>query len=152
MVRTGIFRLLMGGLVGLLLVVSGCGGGGDSTTALTRGEFIKQGNQICEKQREKRNTAIAEAIAKIPKGTVMSNKVKKEVMLEITPFYEQMTKELKELGAPEGDEQKVEAIVDSMENASKETRAHLSRAINHSDEYIKPNELNREYGLEECAI
>jgi hypothetical protein len=150
-VSKGIFHFLVGGLMALLLFTLGCGSG-NSTTSLTRGEFIKQGNAICEKQQNKRKEMIGEAVAEIPKGQVMSDKLKKRVMLEITPFYEKMTAELKQLGTPEGDEQQVEAMIKAMEKAPKETRAHLSRAINRSVEYTKPDELVRDYGLESCAI
>jgi hypothetical protein len=39
----------MAGILVGMIVVAGCGGGGDSTTALTKAQFTKEANLICKK-------------------------------------------------------------------------------------------------------
>jgi hypothetical protein len=46
-----------------LVLLAGCGGG-DLTTALTKAEFVKQGNQICDKGLQEREEEKIEAIVK----------------------------------------------------------------------------------------
>ncbi|HEX6153011.1 MAG TPA: hypothetical protein VFZ19_05750 [Solirubrobacterales bacterium] len=45
---SGWMAAILVGMVGLI-AVAGCGGGGDSTTALTKAEFTKEANRICKK-------------------------------------------------------------------------------------------------------
>ncbi|HET7418634.1 MAG TPA: hypothetical protein VFJ61_13510 [Solirubrobacterales bacterium] len=142
---------LAGGVILALLLFAGCGSSsGDEP--LTHAEFLKQGNAICKKRNDEREKTISEALGKLAaekKKTVVPDE-KKKILLEIIPFFEQGTEELKELEAPEKDEEKVEAIIEAREKAAQETRDDLDKFINSRDQYKVPNELSTEFGLERC--
>lgn len=59
-------------LVAVISVAAGCGGGGDSTTTMTKAEFTKQASAICAKGEADIRAAIADYNKKIestPNGT-----------------------------------------------------------------------------------
>lgn len=143
----GRLRLLAGGLMAILLLLVGCGGG-DDTTSITKSEFLKQGNAVCKVQNQKREKAIQETIGN--GSEKFTDARKKELLLEIIPFYEEATEELQALGLPAGDEEKIEAILAAREKAAKETKADLDEAITTRSQYEAANELSAKYGLSSC--
>jgi hypothetical protein len=149
-VSKGIAGLLVGGALMLLMLVSGCGGGEDTTT-ITRAQFIKQGKGICEVQGDKKEATVAAAVAGFDPAEELKEAEKKQLILEIIPFYEKATAEIKDLGAPEGDENKIEAITQAREKAAREIRANLDLAIRSLKPFEKANSLSADYGLE-CPI
>lgn len=141
-------------LAALSLLFAGCGGGDDETTSsLTRAQFIKQGNAICKKAEEEKGKAIRALLAKVKPNQQFSQERKEQLVLTvILPPYEQMTEDLKGLGAPEGDEEKVEAIIKEMEKAAKETKADPSVAVTSVREFEEANKLATKYGLTSCIV
>ena len=108
---------VMAGLASLALVIGGCGGGDDETTSLTRAQFVKQGNEICKKQEDRRSKMIykiAEEVNADPSKPLPIS-AQETLVLKTLPPYEEAAEELDALGAPEGDEEKVEEIVKAMD-------------------------------------
>jgi len=142
-------------LVALAALVAGCGGGDsttDETVTLTKAEFIKQGDAICKKgndQSEKEAEEFAE------ENDFTLEKASKEQIEEavaevLVPNVNQQAEELDELGAPEGDEEQVEEIIVSLENAADEIEDDPSAVF--EDEVLKePSKLAEDYGFKVCG-
>lgn len=151
----GVVRALGGILaaLALTLAVAGCGGGDDDTTAsLTPAQFKKQANAICNEQTEKRNQEIREAIQGLPKEKLLPKKDREELVLQTLPKYAETPEKLRALGAPEGDEEEVEAIAKAMEEATRKVEADPAQALVSTQQFFEASKLAAEYGLEACII
>jgi hypothetical protein len=153
-------------LFGVLAValVAGCGGGGDdtssggdsseSTSSLTKPEFIKQADTICEKGNES-IAAEAEEFAEendidIEKPTTAQQE---EVVSDvIAPAIHEQAEKIDDLGAPSGEEDEVTAIVEAVENGADEAEASPDTIVE-GDEgpFEEANELATKFGLKVCG-
>jgi hypothetical protein len=146
--------LLLGVLA--LVVVAGCGSSDDDSTEttveLTKVEFIKQGDQICEKSEEQSETE-AEEFAE-ENGFELENASEAELEEAIgevlVPTLNQQVEEIQALGAPEGDEGQVEAIIVALEDASAEVEDDPSLAIE-GQPLKEASQLAGDYGFKVCG-
>jgi len=145
------FWAVVGALAAVALVVAGCGGG-DETTSLTRAQFVKQGNAICKKQEDRRSKMILDAVESAPKDKELPQSAQKALVLQTLPPYEEMAEELEDLGAPEGDEAKIEALVEAMEKAASNIKEEPLQVISNKGQYEEANDLAVKYGLTECTL
>jgi hypothetical protein len=143
-------------LIGALIAVTalaGCGGGdGDETSEITKAQFINRADAICQKANEDKQQAIAASFKKRSLTSLPENKkVQEEIVLEAIPPLKKMTKELGALGAPSGDEKKVESMVDSYEAGIESIEEDPAGALGESyDAFDKANQMAAAYGLEAC--
>lgn len=137
----------------------GCGGGSDSPE-ISKAEFVKKANFICAEYKSLRlaaaekefNPKQRQAIADGPKAfkefQAEFKALGEELLQEKTiPLMETQLEKLEALGAPDGDEEKVEKMLDNMEKATEDTEeAGFPKAVvgNQFDEFEKEAE---EYGL-----
>jgi hypothetical protein len=149
------FLAAIAALVALTALVAGCGGGDDTTdetVTLTKTEFIKQGDAIC-KQGNDESEKEAEEFAE--DNDFKLEKASKEQLEEavgevLVPNLEQQIEELDALGAPEGDEDKVKAIIVSLEEATGEIEDDPG-IVFQGDVLKKPSKLAEEYGFKDCG-
>lgn len=152
--------LAIGMAIALAAAVAGCGGGDDSTgdssaAALTKAEFIKQADKVC-KDGEEALEAEAEEFAE-DNDIDMENPTeeqKEEVVLDVVgPALHKQGEELAALGAPEGEEEKVEALVDALESGADEIEGDPKIVIEGKDNppLEEASELAGDYGLTECG-
>lgn len=135
--------------VAFALVVAGCGGsGGDS---LTKAEFAKKADEICHRGESERSEAIQAAAQKFS-GKKITAADQEQVVLAALPSYEKEAQKIQELGAPEGEEKKVEALVEAMEEAAANVKADPGTATTGSIPFKKANELAEEIGAKGCAV
>jgi hypothetical protein len=97
----------------------GCGGGsGETTSDLTKAQFVKKANAICADFRNKRTAAAEEFNSKLAGSEKLDSELKElgEQLLKekIVPFLNDQKDELESLGAPAADEEKVEAMMDNL--------------------------------------
>jgi hypothetical protein len=146
---------VLAALVAMAALIAGCGGGddGDETSeSLTKVEFIKQGDRICEKANEQSETE-AEEFAKendftLEKAT--DEQLEEAVSEVLVPNLNQQAEELDALGAPEGDEEQVEEIIVSLEDAAGEIEDEPGLVF--EGEVLKePSKLASDYGLKVCG-
>lgn len=134
-----------------VLIAAGCGDGG-SEAALSKAQFIKRGDAICEKADETQNAGLRGYTAKNAKKA--STQAGKEDLVTIVglPPVKTEVEELHALGPPSGDEAKVEAILtgieEALEDAEENPQSIEKRAGN---PFNAVDELAREYGFKACA-
>lgn len=143
-------------LVALAALVAGCGGGDDTTTdetvTLTKAEFIKQGDAICKEANEE-NEAEAEEFAEENGFTLekaSKDQLEEAVAEVLVPSLNQQMEELDALGAPEGDEDQVEEIIVSVEDAADEIEDDPGLVFEEAT-LDKPNKLAKAYGFKVCG-
>jgi hypothetical protein len=139
----------------LVMLVAGCGGGDettDETVTLTKAEFIKQGDAICKKGNDQSEEE-AEEFAEENGFTLekASNEQLEEAVAEVlVPSLNQQAEEIDALGAPEGDEEKVEEIVVSLEGAADEIEDDPSLVFD-GEVLEEPEKLAQDYGFKVCG-
>lgn len=137
------------------LVVAGCGGGDSSTTAgsISKEEFITKANAICKKGTARLQKAIFTAL-KNPRNLTKVSEAEqiKIVKTAMVPNISQEAKELRALGIPEGDEEKVEAMISALEEGV-ETAEQDPQAVTNSSDVVFgiSSRIAGEYGLTACG-
>lgn len=147
MKRGGFAAILL--LVALALVSAGCGSDSDTTATVTMEEFEKQAEIICnsyESEKEETIVKLQETVRTAP-----TTEQQDKIILAILRPYEQMIGRLKDLDLPEGQEQKIEAAIESMENAAKEAEADPRRVVTDDALFAKANKQVNALGLEGCS-
>jgi hypothetical protein len=134
------------------------GGGGDSSASsgspadpavgsasIPKAQYIKKGDEICRKV----PTEYQKLLKEIPKKQQENKKI--VTPKAAIPPLRVASKELAELGSPNGDEAKAEAFVTALEAAGdgleKEPEGELSGPKSSFAEF---NKLTKEYGFKEC--
>jgi len=150
-----VFLAAIAASVALAVVIAGCGGGDDTTdetVSLTKTEFIEQGDAICKKgndQSEKEAEEFAEdnhfELEKANK-----DQLEEAVSEVLVPNLERQTEELDALGAPKGDEDEVEAIIVSLEDATGEIEDDPG-VVFQGEVLEKPSKLAEDYGFKVCG-
>jgi hypothetical protein len=145
--RSSLYGGLM--LVAILtvgLVAASCGGGEDH---LTKAEFLKQGNAICVKG----NKELSVEGRKVFGGGAPSKaKFEKFVNDTLVPNIQGQIDGLDDLSPPADDEDTVNAIVDSAQQALDKVKADPTIVESQSnDTFAAANKLAKDYGLTECA-
>lgn len=141
------------------MIAAGCGGGDDDSTsttaALTKAEFLKQGNQICAEGNKEINAGFEEFAKEnnIPQNQEPTQAQKEEVAETILlPSVTKQVEGVDSLGAPSGEEEQVEEIIDAAEEALEEGEEDPASLVTEgSDPFAKANKLAGEYGLTACA-
>ena len=142
------------GVLAVLAVGVGCGGDDDSGSSLTKAEFTKQADAICKKQEEKKNNALTTAYEKLGKEGKEGKKAQEEVIADVAlPPISQMTEELADLGAPEGEEEKAEEMVAAFEEEVQKIEDDLPGTLSGKvGNFDKANKLAKEMGLKDCSL
>lgn len=159
--------LLFAGVLAIAAVAAGCGGSDDDSTnagtggstnsdsttaALTKAEFIKKGDAICEKENESIEGE-ADDFAKENNidTSKPTQKQKEEVIVAvIVPSLHAQSEEIAELGAPSGDEEKVEAIIVALEDGTAEVEDDPSLVFE-GEPLKEASRLAKAYGFEVCG-
>jgi len=146
---------LLAAVAAIAMIAAGCGSSDDDSSALTKAEFVKQGNAICAKG----NKEIEGEFEGFAKEHNLSGdkEPSKEVLGEaaediVIPSVNVQVEELRELEAPSGEEDQVDEILTAAEEAL-ETGEEDPVALTNEDEdpFAKANKLAQDYGLARCG-
>jgi hypothetical protein len=138
--------LALAAMLALVLIAAGCGGGEDH---LTKAEFLKQGNAICRKGNHD-----IEGTAKKQFGNQRPSpsQLKKFATGTLIPSVQSQIDQIRDLAAPSGDEDKVNAILDEAQGAlDKGKKDPIILVSEKNDPFNKANKLAKSYGLTVCA-
>jgi hypothetical protein len=139
-----------------LFVAAGCGGGDDSSTnanAIPKAVFIKKADAVCTAGNKKMEVAFAHFLEenkniKHPSEADYVSLVGKVVV----PNVKREIKEVRALGAPEGDEDRVSAILEALEEGVETAEEDPQAAVSSSEAIFGiSSRLAKEYGLEVCG-
>jgi hypothetical protein len=142
--------------VAVALIATGCGGGGDSATStvsISKAAFIKKVDAVCQKGTERMQRAIL-VFLKEHKNVRRPNKAQSEKLVgtAIVPSVETELKELKALDVPEGDEERVKAIISALEEGLETAEDNPEAVVGSSDAVFGiSGRLAGEYGAEVCG-
>ena len=154
---------LLAACAAIAMIVGGCGGGDDTTdttastdsTELTKAQFVKQGNAICAKANEELNKEVEKFFKETGLGEKQSPsaaELKKVAEEFVTPIVGRQVDELRELGAPAGEEKQVEKILTAAEEGiEKSEEEPESLLAGENSAFGKANELAIDYGLKTCG-
>lgn len=140
----------------LAAVAAGCGGGDDSSdtsATLTKAEFIEQADAICVKGNEAIETEVEEFAEDNDVDTENPTKEQQEEVIAtvVAPGTRAQVEEISELGAPSGDEETIEAMVESVETGSEELEDDPAKLLGEKSPLEEGSKLARDYGLKECG-
>jgi hypothetical protein len=146
------------GAIAIAAIVAGCGSSDDSsdstTVVLTKAEFVKQGDAICEKG----STRLEEEADEFAEDNdIDTNDPTKEQQEEVIvavvgPALQEQADELGELGAPEGEEGRVSAIVEALEAGAQELEDDPGSLLKSGAEPLaEANKLANEFGFKSCG-
>jgi hypothetical protein len=144
-------------LVALAAVVAGCGGSDDSDTSasLTKAQFVKQADAICVNSNKEIESEF-ESYAK-EKGWDENKEPSKDQQEEaivdvVAPNIQGQVDEIKDLGAPEGDEETIETMLAAVEEGVEELEENPGQLTEEGKNPLaKGSKLARDYGLAECG-
>jgi hypothetical protein len=147
--------------VALTVAVAGCGGDDEaSASSITKAEFIKKADAICKQALEQAEVDFAALVKEnetlleeTKEGTPAFEAIYPAVVNGIlAPTVEKEVDEIQALGAPEGDEAKVDAMLETLEGDLETAEAKPKRVGFEAEKIFAPStELAREYGLKVCG-
>lgn len=137
---------LLAGVLATGLIAAGCGDddddGGDGGEALSKEEYLAQGNQICEEgQAELRQAEDTINDPAAPEAFITDT---------LVPNVQGQIDQLRE-GIPEGDEDTVNGILDDAEVILDDIEADPASLQGNADPFADVNPRLNEYGLTTCA-
>lgn len=149
--KKGAFLVVVAVLAAALLAFVGCGGD-DETTALTKAEFTKQANAGCKEHQKEREELFKKVTNELDPSEVTRADQERLISEVLLPPFEKDIENLKSLGAPAGDEQRVEAIIEAMEKAIDKVEAKPLVALRTNSQFSEARAAAVKYGLDDCAI
>jgi hypothetical protein len=149
---------LLAGACALALFAAGCGGGDDTSTtaSLTKAQFIKKADGICESAEGKLNgefESFAEKHNLSEKQPPNHKEAEEAATTILIPSIEGQVQDIRALGAPEGDEGQVDELLTAVEDALDTAREDPAEFIESEGEgeFAAANKKAREYGLKACG-
>jgi hypothetical protein len=145
--RSQILALLLLSALPLALAVAGCGADDSAEASISKAQFRKQANLICNKgsieQYEKANRYLED-----------HPKAKEADLVEpagISPLEKEL-EELQALGVPRGYEEEAEAFLDEFERALEELKEDPRAAVSSGgNPFEKANKLSEKYKFGDCS-
>ena len=134
----------------------GCGGGGDSSTLRARSpkkNLSAKADAVCKNGTERLQAAIGRILKDQPNITKVSQAEQEKIVTTVlVPNVSKEVKELRALGAPDGDEEQVDAMVTALEEGV-ETAERDPEAVTKSSDAIFgiASRIAGEYGLTVCG-
>jgi hypothetical protein len=138
------------------LLLAGCGGGSEDSSSgksISKEDFIVKADAICKKGTERLQKAIFAALKNPQNLTKVSEDEQiKIVTTAMVPNVSREVKELRALGIPDGDEEKIDAMIAALEEGV-ETAEQDPEAVTKSSDVVFgiSSRIAGEYGLTACS-
>jgi hypothetical protein len=141
---------LFAATLAVALFVLGCGG---DSASISKAEFVKKAEAVCEKGEESIRKDFKAFVAKYESATKPTKAdLAALVSAVISGNIEAEVKELRAIGTPSDGGQQVEALIDAREESLKEAEAEPQEAIADGEKVFgKASKLAKAYGLKACS-
>lgn len=143
-------------MLAVAALVSGCGGGGDSSSeggSISKATFVKQAEAVCKSNTRRLQRDIIRVLR--TKHGIRKPSQKENVYLVgavIVPNVRREVKELRALSVPSGDEQTIDAMISALEEGLEIAETDPKAVTSTSDVVFGiASRLAAEYGLEACG-
>lgn len=145
-----------------MALLAGCGSDSSSNASatdeaaapLSKAEFVKQAGQICTQGLKEKDLALSSALEqRDPQNQTPFDAKELEELLSqaITPSYRKILDQLTQLGAPTGDEAKIDKMIGEFESALAAVESDPASAAKKSP-FNAVDEKAFAYGLETCQL
>jgi hypothetical protein len=141
----------------LLFALAGCGDStaaskaSPSTSSITKAELIMKGDAICRRTDTVQRGAVAAYERKHGKVTAIGEVEKMLAKVALPPIGTEI-RELAALGAPDGNELQIKAIIVGFEKALKRAENNPGTLLGTDEgEFAAPDKLAATYGFKDCA-
>lgn len=144
--------LLLPLLIGLL--IWGCGGSdNDDGPALTKAQFIKQGDKICEEADNQRVAHLKRWLTSDRRSALRTEAGQNAMVIEVAlPSYEMELNRLAALNPPSADEDQTDPIIEGLEDAVEQVKADPGNYLIESEDiFAAANEAAVAYGYKVCS-
>jgi hypothetical protein len=162
------FIATLAAALAIVVLVAGCGGGSDSSDstaadtggadtsdapALSKAEFIKQGDEICAETGQKLQEGITDFSSEngLDEGEPSEEQAEELVTEVILPLIQEQAEEIDALGAPKGEEAEVEEIVAGLEEAVDEGLEDPSIATGSDNPFADVDQRSQDFGFNVCG-
>jgi hypothetical protein len=128
------------------LVVAGCGGGDDdstSTSSLAKPAWIAKADAICQQGNQEIEQAANEQF-----GQPSDEQVQQFTSETVVPSVQRQIDQIRDLGAPSGDEDQVNEILDTVQADIDKAKSATTLP---DDPFADGNALATKYGLKVCG-
>ncbi|WP_026911298.1 hypothetical protein [Patulibacter minatonensis] len=146
-------HLIAAPLVGFALVLAGCGGS-DDDKGLSKADYIKQADAICQKGDDAQNKALQSALQALGTDSPSAEQQAKLASEIAVPNIENQLKEIKALGTPKESGDEAKALLTSLEDATAKVKADPSTIVNDGSgpsPFADANAKAKAFGLTVCG-
>ncbi len=146
----------LAGVAAVAMIVAGCGSSSDdSTSPLTKAEFIAQADAICKKGNSEIESGIEDFEKEVGLGEneepTKAQKVEASETVLI-PEIKNQAEKLRNLEAPSKDEAEITAMLDALDEGVEEAEADPESLFTSSTApFESANKMAKEYGLKVCG-
>jgi len=141
-----------------VVLVSGCGGDDDEggfspvvSDSVSKVDFLRQADEICHSTESQIEAAADDLVTSEKDPT--PEEVKEVALGIVVPALEAEVAAIGALGAPEGDEEQVQAILDATQAGIDEIEADPQALMDGPpDSLAEAEQLARRYGSQQCGL
>jgi hypothetical protein len=150
-----------------IAAIAGCGGGDSDTEtaapesapsasedsggpALTKAEFIEQGDAICKENQEEGEAELSAFLEEVGEGEPSEEDQERVITEVVAPSLQASADGLRELTPPEGEEEAVAEIVDGLDEAIASVEDDPIAALE-GDPFTEVNEKAIDFGFKVCG-
>lgn len=151
--------------VGAVLLAAGCGGGDGSaagtnggqitveTGSLSKAEFIKRANTICEKTKERffDEMSTLQRISEKSSAKPETSPQYAAIAAVMNPLYNDMADRIRALGAPAGDEKQISELVNAIPRDIDELNERPVQGFKDGTPLSETLRVAEAYGLNGCV-
>jgi len=126
-------RLGAGVFIAVVTLV-GCDGNGGGSTALSKADYIAEGDAICAKKRQQRSQLVTEVQNAIASGVNSASDAHRvhDISNQAANYVDQLATELQALPKPTGDEQILDTLLSTVSAEATDIR-HFADAVDSLD-------------------
>jgi hypothetical protein len=127
------------------------GAASEKSESLSKSEFVAKASALCAKRQKEVQAELRKIVKNSPSKVSQEEGLRLIVEKAVGPAMEGEAEELRALGAPAGDDEKMEEIATAIEAVVEEAREDPQGVATNSAAFSEPQKAAREYGIASCG-